>query len=104
MIRLIRGTVIAHGKDHLVVEVANAVGLKIFVPEPTRTQAASGATIVLHTYLQVREDALNLFGFATEEELEIFELLLGVSGVGPKVALSTLSALSPDALRLALAN
>ncbi len=104
MIRLIRGTVIAHGKDHLVVEVANAVGLKIFVPEPTRAQAAYGATIALHTYLQVREDALNLFGFATEEELEIFELLLGVSGVGPKVALSTLSALGPDALRLALVN
>ena len=59
---------------------------------------------MLHTYLQVREDALTLYGFVSEDELAIFELLLTVSGVGPKVALSTLSTLSPDALRLALSN
>lgn len=59
---------------------------------------------MLHTYLQVREDALTLYGFESEDELAIFELLLTVSGVGPKVALSTLSTLSPDALRLALSN
>ena len=52
----------------------------------------------------MREDALTLYGFESEDELQMFELLLGVSGVGPKVALSTLSTLSPDALRLALAN
>ncbi|MFM7581725.1 MAG: Holliday junction branch migration protein RuvA [Caldilinea sp.] len=52
----------------------------------------------------MREDAFSLYGFESEEELAIFELLLTVSGVGPKVALSTLSVLAPDALRLALAN
>ena len=52
----------------------------------------------------MREDALNLFGFPSEDELSLFELLLGVSGVGAKLALSALSTLSPDAFRLALAN
>lgn len=107
MIRLVRGTVVLRGKDHLVVDVGGAgggIGLKVFAPEPTLAQAQAGSAITLHTYLQVREDALTLFGFADEDELATFELLLTVSGVGPKVALSTLSTLSPDALRLALAN
>ena len=107
MIRSIRGAVIGRGKDHLIVELGigiGALGLKIFVPEPTTALAQDGAPVQLHTYLQVREDALTLYGFADEEELVLFEQLLGVNGVGPKVALSTLSTLTPDALRLALAN
>lgn len=107
MIRMVRGSVLAYGKDFIVVDIggpAGGVGLKVFVPEPTAVQGGHAPTITLHTYLRVREDALNLFGFQTEEELQMFELLLGVSGVGPKVALSTLSTLSPDALHLALAN
>lgn len=107
MIRSIRGAVIGRGKDHLIVELGigiGALGLKIFVPEPASAQAQEGASIQLHTYLQVREDALTLYGFLDEDELVLFEQLLGVSGVGPKVALSTLSTLTPDALRLALAN
>ena len=107
MIRLIRGVVVGRSKDHLIVELGAAIGalgLKIFVPDPTAAQAQDGESILLHTYLQVREDALTLFGFVDEEELVLFEQLLSVSGVGPKVALSTLSTLTPDALRLALAN
>lgn len=107
MIRLVRGTVLARGKDHLVVDIGGAaggIGFKVFVPEPTLAQLNNGGAVTLHTYLQVREDALTLYGFATEDELGMFELLLTVSGVGPKVALSILSTLSPDALRLALAN
>ena len=107
MIRMIRGTVIARGKGHLVIDVGGAVGgigLKLFVPEPAAVEASLNSTITLHTYLQVREDALNLYGFPSEDELAIFELLLGVNGVGAKLALSTLSTLSPDAIRLALAN
>ena len=80
------------------------IGVKVFVPEPTAVETQLHASVTLHTYLQVREDALNLYGFATEDELSMFELLLGVSGVGPKVALATLSTLTPDAIRLALAN
>lgn len=104
---MVRGTVVARGKDHIVVDVGGAgggVGLKVFVPEPTVFQAADLESIALHTYLQVREDALNLYGFVSQDELEMFELLLGVGGVGPKVAMATLSTLTPDALRLALAN
>ncbi len=107
MLRIVRGTVAMQFKDALVVDTGGAsggIGFKIAVPEPTAARFQDGAAIFLHTFLQVREDSLSLFGFETEEELGIFELLLSVSGVGPKVALATLSTLSPDALRLALAN
>jgi holliday junction DNA helicase RuvA len=107
MIRMIRGTAIARGKDHVVIDVgglAAGFGVKVFVPESAAAETALNTAVTLHTYLQVREDALNLYGFRTEDELSIFELLLGVSGVGPKVALATLSALTPDSIRLALAN
>jgi holliday junction DNA helicase RuvA len=103
MIRMVRGTVMARGKDYLVIDVGG-VGYKVFVPEPAALSANSNEEIILHTYLQVREDALNLFGFADEEELAMFELLLGVNGVGPKVALATLSVLNPDMLRMAVAS
>jgi len=103
MIRLVRGTVVARSKDALVVDVGG-VGFKVLTPEPTAARFHDGATVLLHTYLQVREDALTLFGFESEDELQIFELLITVSGVGPKMGLSLLSTLSPDAFRLALAN
>lgn len=101
MIRMIRGTVIARSKDALIIDVGN-VGLKVSVAEPVALETDLGTTLSLHTYLQVREDALNLYGFVEEDELSMFELLLGVNGVGPKVALATLGVLSPDALRMAV--
>jgi Holliday junction DNA helicase RuvA len=107
MIRLVRGVVVAGGKDHLVVDVGGAtggLGLRVFVPEPTAAQFRPDQAILLYTHLHVREDTLALYGFASDDELFMFELLLNVSGVGPKVALATLSVLTPDALRLALAN
>lgn len=107
MIRLLRGSVAARGRDYLVVDVGQAsggVGFKVHTPEPTAARFTEGAAVFLHTHLQVREDNLTLFGFESEDELGIFDLLLSVNGVGPKAALSILSTLSPDALRLALAN
>lgn len=107
MVRIVRGTVALRQKDTLIVDVGSAgggIGFKVYTPEPTAARFQEGAAVLLHTYLQVREDALTLYGFESEDELAIFELLLTVSGVGPKVALSTLSTLSPDALRLALSN
>ncbi len=110
MIRFVRGTVAALGKDYLVIDLSagaagsGAVGVLVFVTAPTLAQFRVDDFVMLHTYLQVREDILALFGFETDEELTFFILLLGVSGVGPKVALATLSTLTPDALRLALAN
>jgi len=107
MIRLVRGVVVARSRDSLVIDtggVTGGIGLKVFAPDQTAARLQDGAAVLLHTYLQVREDAMTLYGFESEDELVVFELLLTVSGVGPKVALSILSTLSPDALRLALVN
>ena len=62
----------------------------------------TGSEVKIHTYLNVREDAMQLFGFLTRDDLEIFKLLIGVSGIGPKGGLSILSKLSPDDLRYAV--
>lgn len=107
MIRSVRGNVLQSGKGYLVIEVGSAaggVGLRVSTTEVTSTQYKQGDSVLLQTYLQVREDALSLFGFPTDDELAMFELLLSVNGVGPRVALATLNTLSPDALRLAIAN
>lgn len=69
-----------------------------------KTIGEKGSAATLYTYLNVREDALDLFGFATEQELECFKLLISVSGVGPKAALAILSELTPDKLALCLAT
>jgi holliday junction DNA helicase RuvA len=103
MIRMVRGAVVARGKDYLVIDVGG-IGYKVFVTEPAALSANIDEVLMLHTYLQVREDALNLFGFADVEELAMFELLLSVNGVGPKVALATLGVLNPDMLRTAVAS
>ncbi len=107
MIRQVRGTVTAVDVNFLIIEVGHpgaGIGLRVFTPEPTSARYRAGDNLLLHTYLQVRENDLSLYGFEELDELAIFELLLGVSGVGPKVALAALSTLSPDALRLAVAN
>ncbi len=107
MIRLVRGPVVSVGKNYLLVEVGHpdaGIGLRVFTPDPTAARVRAGDYVSLHTHLQVRETELSLYGFEEQEELTIFEVLLGVSGVGPKVALAALSTLTPDALRLAVAN
>jgi Holliday junction DNA helicase RuvA len=103
MIRMVRGIVVARGKDYLVLDV-HGIGYKVFVPEPAALSADINEELTLHTYLQVREDALNLYGFTDTEELAMFELLIGVNGVGPKVAMSALSVLNPDVLRSAITS
>ena len=80
------------------------IGLRIFAPEATAARFRVGDNLSLFTHLQVRETELSLYGFEELDELVIFEALLGVSGIGPKVALATLSTLTPDALRLAVTN
>lgn len=92
------------GADSIVLEV-NGVGYRVRVPAPTLDQlGAEGAAAELHTHLHVREDDLSLYGFATADELELFELLLGVSGIGPKAALNTLSVANPQTVRAAIAQ
>jgi Holliday junction DNA helicase RuvA len=75
----------------------------VSVPASSRFQPTAGDEVALHTHLHVREDQLALYGFSSTDELEIFELLLSVSGVGPKLALGMLAALPPNAIRRAIA-
>jgi Holliday junction DNA helicase RuvA len=104
MISRVRGTVAAQGADFLVVDVGG-VGLQVFVPASLAGETARpGQEITLHTHLQVRENDLTLYGFAAEEQLGLFGLLLGVQGIGPRVAMSILSHLTPDRLRTAIAQ
>jgi holliday junction DNA helicase RuvA len=88
--------------DSLVVMVGGGVGLQVYVPAPTRDRHRLGDVISLSTYLIVRQDLLALYGFETREERDYFNLLLGVDGIGPKLALGVLSVLSPDAIRRAV--
>jgi len=101
MIVSISGRVQEVYSDSLVIDIGG-VGLQVFVPAPWRDRLRSGESIFLHTYLVVREDALTLYGFETRESRELFSLLLGVNGVGPRMALAVLSTLSPDAIRRAV--
>ena len=95
MIVGIRGKVEVVGPDWLVVDLGE-VSLKVAVPASTISRVKAGVQLHLHTYLQVREDRLSLFGFSTAAELALFEAVLGVTGIGPKLALSLLSTLSPE--------
>jgi len=104
MIASLRGAIRKVGPDHLVVEVGG-VGFRVFVAATTLSQSGTvGDVVSLVTHLQVREDVLALYGFSNEDELTVFELFLNVSGVGPRVALSLLSAAPVDALRAAIAD
>ena len=104
MISTVRGVVQQISAAEMVVEVGG-VGLRLLVPRSVLESGASvGKVVFLHTYLVVREDALTLFGFGSSEQRELFELLLQVSGIGPKLALAVLSNVSPDALRAAVVS
>jgi len=102
MISFIRGELASVNLDKVVVDV-NGVGYGIFMSEYSISQLPKlGSEIKVHTYLNVREDAMLLFGFLKEEDLEIFKLLILVNGIGPKAGLNILSTLTPDELRFAV--
>lgn len=104
MIARIAGDVAVRRTDHVVVETASGVGYRIAVSAYTMERIpAVGHPVSLHTELIVREDSMALYGFATEEEQDLFTLLLGVQSVGPKMALAVLSGGSPRELVMALA-
>lgn len=102
MISLISGSVAVRRGDHVVVDTGG-VGYRLAVSAETLKQVpAVGLPVTLHTHLVVRDDALALYGFATEEERDLFLMLLGVQAVGPKVALAVLSGAPPRALLAAV--
>jgi len=98
VIALISGTVAVRRGDHVVVD-CGGVGYRLAVSAETLKHVpAVGRDVVLHTHLIVRDDALALYGFAAEEERDLFLMLLGVQAVGPKVALAVLSGAPPREL------
>lgn len=101
MIATLRGEIIQIEDNALVVEVGG-VGLRVFVPAQVRGRMKAGEAILLYTHLVVRQDALILYGFDSQSDRELFNMLLGVDGVGPKVALSVLSTLTVDAVQRAV--
>jgi Holliday junction DNA helicase RuvA len=104
MIALVAGEVFVRRPDHVVIETASGVGYRLAVSAETLRQVpAIGESVSLLTHLVVREDALALYGFATEEERDLFLLLIGVQSVGPKMAQAVLSGGSPRELIGALA-
>ncbi|HEX3789341.1 MAG TPA: Holliday junction branch migration protein RuvA [Pseudonocardiaceae bacterium] len=103
MISSVRGRVLEIGLDHAVVEVGG-VGFEVRTTPATLSVLRRGEEAALATALIVREDSLTLFGFADNQARQLFELLLTVSGIGPRLALATLAVLEPDALRAALAD
>ena len=103
MIALVGGTVASRRADHVVID-CGGVGYRLAVSAQTLSRVpAAGKPVTLHAHLIVRDDALSLYGFASEEERELFLMLLSVQSVGPKVALAVLSGASPAELLVSLA-
>ena len=103
MISLLNGQVRAIHLDRAIIEVGG-VGFSVLITGHTSAQLNLGAQIQLFTSLIVREDSLTLFGFPEEESRDLFELVQTVSGIGPKVALSLVGAITPDRLAHAIAQ
>jgi len=101
MIATLRGEISQIEDTALIVEVGG-MGLRVFVPAPLRASAKAGEMIFLFTHFVVREDAFLLYGFESQSDRELFHILLGVDGVGPKVALSVLSTMTLDAIQRAV--
>lgn len=104
MIASLRGNLLIAGTDYAIIETGG-VGFQVFAPRPVlQAMGATGSTVQVYTYLHVREDALILYGFSSPEQRAFFETLIGVSGVGPRMALGLLSAAPIDQLHLAIAS
>ena len=104
MITYIRGILEGMEEDKVIVDVGG-VGYGIYMAGTAMGRLpALGKEVKIHTYLHVKEDLMQLYGFLTRDELRVFRLLIGVSGIGPKGGLGILSALGPDDLRFAVAS
>ena len=101
MIATLRGEITQIEETALIIEVGG-VGLRVFAPAPMRTKLKAGETAFMFTHLVVREDSLTLYGFESQADRDLFNMLLGVDGVGPKVALSVLSSMTLDAIQRAI--
>jgi len=103
MIASIQGKILFSGDDNLIVEVSG-IGYLVYVTNILTTTLRRGEKVSLFTHLVVREDSLTLFGFQDQEEVFLFQELIKVNGVGPRLALETLSTHSPDVIKRAIVN
>ncbi|MCK4368970.1 MAG: Holliday junction branch migration protein RuvA [Dehalococcoidales bacterium] len=104
MIAGLKGTLQALGSDWAIINVGG-IGFQVYMPTSTlSTLGATGEEVELHTHLHIREDNATLYGFATAEELGLFQTLIGVSGLGPKLALAMLSAMGVEKIAMAIAT
>jgi len=104
MIATLKGTLEYRGADSVIINVGG-MGFQVHVPGSTLSQlGAINDKVSLYTHLHLREDNVSLYGFASEEELALFRNLISVSGIGPKAALSLLSALDPEQLVIAITS
>lgn len=101
MIGFIKGTIEDIAEDRAVVD-CNGIGYNIFMPSSTLAGINIGAAVKVYTYLAVREDAMNLFGFLKKQDLDIFKKLITVSGIGPKGGLAIMSVMTADQVRMAI--
>ena len=102
MIAFVKGT-LAEVKENIAVIENNGIGFNVYITGRDAGQLVrTGMEVLLHTYMDVREDAIQLFGFLSKDDLETFRLLLKVNGIGPKAALGVLTAISAVDLRLAV--
>ncbi len=104
MIASLHGKLELLGSDWAIINVGG-LGFRVYMPTSTlSTLGVTGRDVKLHTHLHVREDSLTLYGFASSEELDLFQTLMSVSGVGPRLALAMLSAMSVEQLATAIAT
>ena len=104
MIASLHGKLEAISSDGAIIDV-NGIGFRVYMPTSTLSiLGRTGDEVSVHTHFHLREDNATLFGFATEDELRLFEILIGVSGLGPKLALAMLSAMSVEQLVMAIAT
>ncbi len=103
MIALLRGTLAYKSSDHVIIDT-NGVGYRIFIPLSTFYSLPETGEVSLFTHTHVREDALLLYGFLTMDEKELFGILIGISGVGPKLAVNILSHIPVQDLKRAIAS
>lgn len=103
MIYSVTGKLILNESGFSVVE-SNGIGYRIYTSISSQKTCKLNTVVTFYTYLNVREDAMELFGFTTKDELNSFKLLISISGVGPKVAIAILSSLSSEQIALAVAN
>lgn len=104
MIATLEGRIVAKGENYVIIDVGG-VGFKVYIPSSLLDRlGGTGQEVSLFTHMHVRENEIALYGCSTPDELALFELLLGVSGIGPRVALNVVSMMSSDALREAIAR